>query len=150
MMTKISNKHELVLDFIRQFRQLGAENCFFNGMCWHFTLILRARFGYDYPVVYDEIANHFATEIDDRIYDITGDITNNTSYRWKYWASFQYKDLRLTERIRRDCIYKLPPEVITCNICRHSFCDDFGCRMCELKNNEPVDDHEMCGKGELK
>lgn len=32
-MQKINNKEDLVLDFIKQFRDLGAENCFSNGMC---------------------------------------------------------------------------------------------------------------------
>ena len=40
-------KHELVLDFIWQFRKFGSDvaDAFSNGMCFHFTTILRHRFG---------------------------------------------------------------------------------------------------------
>ena len=38
-------QHELILNYIKQFRDLGAENCFANGMCYHFTVLLRQRFG---------------------------------------------------------------------------------------------------------
>ena len=38
---KIENKQDLILDFIKQFRDLGAENCFNNGMCYWFAYILK-------------------------------------------------------------------------------------------------------------
>jgi hypothetical protein len=101
MMTKINN-------FIKQFRDFGPDvvNCFSNGMCWYFTVILRERFGEEYKVVYDPIINHFALEIYGRIYDITGDITENSEYNWKYWDEFIQEDVMLAQRICRDCILK--------------------------------------------
>lgn len=139
-------KQEVILEFIKQFRTLGAENCFSNGMCWYFTLILRSRFGYHNEVVYDSIINHFATEIDGRIYDITGDITNNPEYKWERWSSFIYKDPRHTERIRRDCIWKLPEEAVICEFCTHCFTDDWGSTICDI-DNTPVDTNDCCEHG---
>ena len=61
-------QHELILNYIKQFRDLGAENCFANGMCYHFTVLLRQRFGSAHcPILYAQVANHFATLIEGRI-----------------------------------------------------------------------------------
>jgi hypothetical protein len=87
-------KHELILDFIQGFRDLDAEKCFSNGMCYHFTTLLRARFGDDCRVVYDPFINHFAAEIGDRIYDITGDITDSGKYKFVYWDSYKYNNFK--------------------------------------------------------
>ena len=35
----LKTKHDVILNFIEQFRELGAENCFSNGMCYYFTVI---------------------------------------------------------------------------------------------------------------
>ena len=106
MMTKIN-------DFIAQFRQFGPDvvNCFSNGMCWYFTTILRERFGEEYRVMYDPIINHFALEIEDRIYDINGDITDDKQYKWRYWDEFIQEDVMLAQRICCDCILKIKREV---------------------------------------
>ena len=48
---KIENKQDLILDFIKQFRDLGAENCFNNGMCYWFSYILKNRFNIEYPTL---------------------------------------------------------------------------------------------------
>lgn len=37
-------------------------------------------------MMYDPIVNHFAAQIENRIYDITGDVTD--SYRMIPWSSF--------------------------------------------------------------
>lgn len=93
--------------FIKQFRDLGAENCFSNGMCYWFAFILNSRFPGG-EIMYDEIANHFGCEICGRVYDITGDVTD--TYNWVPWLKFIYKDVALTKRLFRDCILKLPIE----------------------------------------
>ena len=46
-MSKIESKQDLILDFIKQFRDLGAENCFSNGMCYWFAYILKYRFAFE-------------------------------------------------------------------------------------------------------
>jgi hypothetical protein len=50
--------------------------------------------------MYDEIANHFGTMIGDKVYDITGDVTDH--YLWKPWHLIE--DPLLKEKIVRDCI----------------------------------------------
>lgn len=104
MTTKINN-------FIKQFRDFGPDvvDCFSNGMCWYFTVILRERFGAgdEYRVVYDPVINHFALEMDEgHIFDITGDITDNKEYKWQYWEDYIQQNIREAQRICRDCILK--------------------------------------------
>ena len=96
--------HDVVLDFIEQFRELGATNCFSNGMCYYFSIILKERFGPFVSLMYAEVDNHFGTRIADRIYDITGDVTDK--YDWTLWSRMLIKDPLLYERILRDCIAK--------------------------------------------
>lgn len=96
-----------IIDFIKQFQELGATTCFSYGMCYWFAQILSQRFAdQETEIVYDEIINHFAVKIDGRIYDITGEITHKTQYHWVNWEEFQLFDEALTKRLYRDCIYK--------------------------------------------
>lgn len=105
----MANTNDIVLDFIKQFRDLGAENCFSNGMCYWFASILKRRFLDEHcHLMYDEIANHFGCEINGIVYDITGIVTKE--YDWEPWIQFSTRDYKLTERIERDCIDKLPPK----------------------------------------
>lgn len=105
-MEHISTKQDLILDFIRQFRDLGAENCFSNGMCYWFADILRSRFMNEHcHIMYDQVANHFGCEINGTVYDITGVAS---AYDWEPWYTTVYNDPKLAERIKRDCIDKLP------------------------------------------
>lgn len=138
-------KQELILDFIRQFRDLGAENTFSNGMCYYFTIILRRRFGSsNCPIMYDQVANHFATEIEGRIYDITGDITDNPEYHWERWSDVKKQDPALAKIIRRDCILKIPDDQRSCELCAHCFYDEIlNCFLCDY-DNEPVDIYGVC------
>ena len=107
-MPKIENKQDLILDFIKQFRDLGAENCFNNGMCYWFAHILRSRFITEHcHIMYSEIDNHFGCEINGIVYDITGVAS---AYDWEPWCTTIYNDPKLAERIKRDCIDKLPYE----------------------------------------
>lgn len=141
-------KTELILNFIKQFRDLGAENCFSNGMCWHFTLILRARFGYENFIMYDPVINHFATEIDGRIYDITGDITDNSEYHWHRWMEYLRQDPVEARRIYRDCIYKVPSDKAICMSCEHHYSNINNEDLCDL-DYKPIDFYGPCRKEEL-
>ena len=102
-----------VLAFIRRFTNDGKHadviDCFTNGCCYYFANAIWLRFGnlvfdkdHKIEVVYDQVANHFGCQIDDRVYDVTGDVTDK--YKWESWFAFSKKDPVLTERITRDCI----------------------------------------------
>ena len=52
--------------------------------------------------VYDEIIGHFGCKIDDRVYDITGDVTEK--YQWTIWNHIITTETNRAERIIRDCI----------------------------------------------
>jgi hypothetical protein len=147
---KINNLHDLVMDFIHQFTSFGpaVADCFSNGMCYHFTLIMCARFGHVARRVYDPIINHFAVEINGRIYDITGDITSKSEYKWKYWDIYQYEDPRHTQRIIRDCFRKIPSGVKVCEFCEEVHEDDWGNLFCPYDKN-PRDRNALCDKENL-
>jgi hypothetical protein len=89
---KINNLHDLVMDFIHQFTSFGpaVADCFSNGMCYHFTLILCARFGHAARRVYDPVVNHFAVEIDGKIYLYTA---NTISYKGNFYVVEQWVDI---------------------------------------------------------
>lgn len=100
-------RHEEILNFIRQFQDLGATNCFSNGMCYWFAVILKERFE-DGLIVYNQIDNHFAVLLYDtfRVYDITGDVSDKCE--WEDFEFLSYADELLYNRLLRDCVYKLP------------------------------------------
>lgn len=98
-------KHDEVLSFIARFTSNGRAteviDTFSCGCCYWFAHILHDRFGDQSYIVYDEIENHFATYIDGRIYDITGDVTGK--YKMLSWVAYGF-DESLRKRIVRDCI----------------------------------------------
>ena len=77
---------------------------FSNGCCYYAAAMLCERFCFEALtfIMYDDIANHFGCKIYDRVYDITGDVTDK--YNWKVWNEFEKEDKLLTDRIIRDCI----------------------------------------------
>lgn len=113
-MTPESQKlRQTILNFIARFTNNGKRRevieCFSCGCCYWFAETLFDRFTLevvDAPcyLVYDPIINHWACCIDYRIYDITGDITDNEEYSWHDWNRFMYQDISLTKRLLRDCI----------------------------------------------
>lgn len=141
-MPKIENKQDLILDFIKQFRDLGATNCFSNGMCYWFADTLHRRFMDEHcHIMYDEIENHFGCEINDRVYDITGDVTD--AYDWEPWYNMAVRDRKLQERIIRDCRDKIPAGVRICNYCDESYYDDWGNLICG-KDNHSCEHNDPC------
>lgn len=149
---KLKTKQDIILNFIKQFRDFGPQvvDCFSNGMCYQFMTILRKRFGpFCTTPVYDETLNHFATEIDGRIYDITGDITDNQEYHWKRWTTVVAEDYRRSEIIRRDCIDKIPSDVLICKYCDMCFYDEIlNTYLCDIdRQGIPVDIDTPCMKG---
>ena len=143
----IKTKVDVIEDFINQFRQFGTDvvDCFSNGMCYYFMCILRKRFGpFCTTPMYDEVMNHFATMIDGRIYDITGDITDDPKYKWERWTAVCVLDHRHSERIRRDCVDKVPSDVLICKYCDNCVYDEIlNVYICD-HDDEPVDIDTPC------
>ncbi len=143
------SKEQVILNFINQFRAFGpgVEECFTNGMCFHFARILHMRFNDEETyLLYDQIIGHFATEINGRVYDITGDITDDPQYSWESWHSLRYKDPALAKRIHRDCDWKVPSGLVLCEFCGYSYMDDWGNLICD-RDNSPVTGNNSCEKG---
>ena len=96
-----------VLKFIDKFnnkrRWDQVIECFTCGNCYWFAYILVGRFPSG-TIVYDEIDNHFGCLIDDKVYDITGDVTK--CYNWEVWEEVYLRDPLHGKRIVRDCILK--------------------------------------------
>lgn len=90
--------------FIRHFNNNdGTVKTFTCGCCYWFAVILLIRFGNrDAKIMYDRRINHFATMIEGRVYDITGDVTDE--YEWDLWDDVRLIDELDTKHIIRDCI----------------------------------------------
>lgn len=111
--------HPTVMKFITRFTNNGKRqeviDTFSYSCCYWFAEILWNRFALEVvdtncDIVYDPIINHWACRIDNRIYDITGDITDNKEYYWENWNKFMFQDISLTKRLLRDCINFGGPE----------------------------------------
>lgn len=90
-----------ILHFISKFS--GSEHTFLNGCCYWFAFILHTRFGG--KIAYEPIEGHFVTEINGRLYDVRGDITD--SYKDKPlldWECYKDKDPLHVEHVERDCV----------------------------------------------
>lgn len=106
------SKHEEVIAFINKFtnnsKRQEVIECFTCGCCYWFAYILFKRFDsikawhLKLDIMYDEVANHFGCLIDDRIYDITGDVTEQ--YHWESCSEIAVRDELLWVRLIRDCI----------------------------------------------
>lgn len=95
--------HNEVLNFISRFTLHGKFEqvavAFTQGCCYWFTYILCSRFP-NAIMMYDPVMNHFVTQIDDGLYDITGEVTEQ--YKVVRWDT--YPDELEKKRIIRDCI----------------------------------------------
>ena len=105
MKIKLTPINNIVLAFIHRFTKRhdktlsDVERCFTDGCCWWFAHILCERFRGE--MVYDEIDGHFAAEINGRVYDITGDITD--TFCKTYWSVFVEREPNLSQRVLRRC-----------------------------------------------
>lgn len=86
-------------NFIRRFRSNGTIETFTSGCCYWFAYILCGRF-INSKIMYDIVANHFVAEINNRLFDITGDVTGK--YNVISWDS--YDDDLHKKRIIRCCV----------------------------------------------
>ena len=93
----------MVLAFIHHFQNDGTKNVFTSGCCYWFARILYERFKSEYDLVkimYDPVANHWVTQIVNRLYDITGDVTSQ--YHVIDWDD--YSDTIHKARLTKQCI----------------------------------------------
>ncbi len=92
--------HTDINRFLSRFHNSNdVDTVFTCGCCYWFALILHCRFP-ESVIMYDQVANHFVTMIDGKLYDITGDVTER--YDVIPWLTFD--DELLKSRIVRDCI----------------------------------------------
>ena len=86
--------------FLQRFHEHGNEidAVFTQGCCYWFAFILHNRFPKS-EILYDPVWNHYVCEIENHIYDITGDVTG------------RYKVIHLDEideyeqkRLEKNCI----------------------------------------------
>lgn len=54
-------------------------------------------------IVYDQVNNHFAARIGNRVYDITGDVTKEFVSPWVQWSTYELGS-GCRRGIERDCI----------------------------------------------
>lgn len=70
---------DTILDFIAIFSTPSNRVLFTEVACYWFAHILHTRFSNSY-IVYDPHRVHFATKINNKIYDITGIIEDDSEY----------------------------------------------------------------------
>lgn len=97
-----TNKTEDVLRFISRFTDNGKRSevleTFKYGCCYWFAQVLCERF--KAKMMYDPVQNHFAAAIDDRLYDISGDVTDDmNAVVWN-----DYDDEPHKQRIIKYCV----------------------------------------------
>lgn len=107
MVVKIVTPYAGVNRFIREFKRFDTgqvTRTFTNGYCYWFALILHTRFP-DSEIVYYDAGNHFACKIRNRIFDITGDITDKNLF-FESWNEFKKEEPLKALRITQYCINK--------------------------------------------
>lgn len=91
-----------VLNFIKKFKfahKCELEEVFTEGNCYYFAIILKERFK-NANIQYDPVYGHFVAKINNRLYDITGDVTET----YTNVTPFEDVDESQKKRIIRDCI----------------------------------------------
>lgn len=94
---------EEILQFIARFA--GSIETFTSGCCFWFAHILAERFRGHAEIVLAVVENHFVARIDGRLYDVTGDVTEE--YKDSVlvaWDKMDEYDSLQKERIVRDCV----------------------------------------------
>lgn len=94
-----------IIQFINRFTDSGKRteviDCFANGCCYWFAHILNKRFEPS-NIVHDPIVGHFACYIDGKIYDITGNITDQ-GRDWDLWDAFMIVEPKVARHIYESC-----------------------------------------------
>lgn len=94
-----------ILSFISKFKTSDKNGCieevFTSGYCYWFAYMLCGRFR-NAILMYDPVVNHFVVQLDNRLFDITGDVTGQ--YECVPWS--EYDDELSRRRIEECCINK--------------------------------------------
>ena len=93
----------MVSQFIEKFKFKHNKELievFTTGNCYYFAVILKERFNGE--IFYLPIANHFICKIENKYYDITGEL--NPSEHPYQWSQYKFEDEKHYNRIVRDCI----------------------------------------------
>lgn len=100
--------HKEVREFIEGFKRFDRSGevtrTFSNGYCYYFAFILSVRFCHS-RIMYYPVGKHFACEIDGRIYDITGDITEK-NLSFIPWDEYQVEEQDDAVQVMIKCIMK--------------------------------------------
>lgn len=102
------DSHDDIIKFINTFKakyKNEIEYIFMNGQCYWFSFILKERFKGE--IYYVPVYIHFITKINDRYYDITGEVTNVEILDLSIlWDEYQRNEPLDSERISYYCINK--------------------------------------------
>ena len=99
---EVQKENLTIKNFISKFHNTPSDNVtvtFTNGCCYWFANILCERFSGE--IMYDPIENHFVAGLNDRLFDITGDVTD--VYNVVKWSEFT-GDPVWRERLYRQCV----------------------------------------------
>lgn len=108
-------KNNKIEKFIKDFKAISPEYIeytFYRGYCYWFAFILVERFKGE--VWFNPDIVHFAAYINNKLYDIYGEIIpgknsvtgEDESDNWMSWEEFQYKNHEAVETIVNSCIKK--------------------------------------------
>lgn len=92
-----------ILKFIEKFKFKYKEELvevFTTGNCYYFAIILKERFNGE--IYYMPIINHFICKIENKYYDITGEV-NPSEHPYK-WSEYKLEDKKHTNSITKYCI----------------------------------------------
>lgn len=109
-MVKGKEKEIDILQFIDKFKEYEKNNVlvktFTEGFCYYFALILKERFPQG-RIMYHSVINHFVFELNNKLYDITGNYTEKANNQQLFpWEEYQKIEPLESQRIIRDCIKK--------------------------------------------
>lgn len=95
---------EKILAFIARFH--GSEDTFLHGCCYWFAHILDKRFWRTdaVDILYEPVEGHFITKINNRLYDVRGEVTE--LYRGKPMYSLdalRHDSGAMYRHLMRDC-----------------------------------------------
>ena len=101
--------HDIIIKFINTFKGKYKDEIvyvFTNGQCYWFSFILKERFNGE--IWYVPVHNHFITKINERFYDITGEVIDTERLKLaRVWSEYQQFDPLDYDRLVRDCVNKV-------------------------------------------
>lgn len=102
--------------FIQKFQTPDTKHLFTSGLCYWFAHILYTRFTMSHKqpeIWYNEVSGHFATMINKKLYDITGEIKDKDD-KWIKWDEFALKEPSYAAEVIKDCIFKSNDSKVVC------------------------------------